>query len=531
MVAALAVAAYFLPIYVMALVAAVTVILVAWWRPIWVFTALLALLPVHDQLLRIATWQLGWTASRVTLLSLWKEAILVLLFGVLVVQHLTGRRRIRFRAYHFDLWLLALVVLAAAYIIVANTAAIGIFGFRNYLEPLALLFLARLLPYDRRDLQKLLVVLLMVAAAVAAYGIYQAQFIDFPTMISMGYVDEYGNLPFAFKTALQDFEPRPRAISTVTGPNQLAIYLNLFILLCTSALVYLRRGSQKDRTQRAIRTGQGLMSPPAALGLPLLLGLFGVCLLLTFSRGGLLALAVSLLTWAAMLIYDHGIKQSWRELTHRPWLMAALAAIGMLAVAGLILSGFARRVLRGLTGQDPAALGHLSSMDQALNFISDHPLGIGLGMAGPRALRFISEAQVQHTESTYLQFGMETGLVGMALLLVLLLSLMATLWRLRQKNRRTGDRWAQALTEVAFIAWAGALAVFTVTPLMQNFLVASYLWLLAGFAFHLDAYPSARPAQVTTAAGAQARAATPNESLQTIPRTPRQRPAARGSVD
>jgi hypothetical protein len=39
------------------------------------------------------------------------------------------------------------------------------------------------------------------------------------------------------------------------------------------------------------------------------------------------------------------------------------------------------------------------------------------------------------------------------------------------------------------VIWVGALAVFTVTPLMQNFLVASYLWLVAGLAFHLDAYP------------------------------------------
>ena len=30
-----------------------------------------------------------------------------------------------------------------------------------------------------------------------------------------------------------------------------------------------------------------------------------------------------------------------------------------------------------------------------------------------------------------------------------------------------------------------------VTPLMQNFLVAAYLWLVAGLAFHLDAYRGA----------------------------------------
>ena len=44
------------------------------------------------------------------------------------------------------------------------------------------------------------------------------------------------------------------------------------------------------------------------------------------------------------------------------------------------------------------------------------------------------------------------------------------------------------LVEVALVTWLGALAVFAVTPLMQNFLVAAYLWLIAGLAFHVDAY-------------------------------------------
>jgi hypothetical protein len=83
---------------------------------------------------------------------------------------------------------------------------------------------------------------------------------------------------------------------------------------------------------------------------------------------------------------------------------------------------------------------------------------------------------------------MEVGIFGMALLLIVLLSLLATLWRMRTRQHQRGDEAAKLLTEVALVWWAGALAVFIVTPLMQNFLVASYLWLLAGIAFYLDAY-------------------------------------------
>jgi hypothetical protein len=59
---------------------------------------------------------------------------------------------------------------------------------------------------------------------------------------------------------------------------------------------------------------------------------------------------------------------------------------------------------------------------------------------------------------------------------------------MRQRRRLRGDLPAQILTEVALVTWVGALAVFIVTPLIQNFLVASYLWLIAGLAFHLDAF-------------------------------------------
>ena len=125
----------------------------------------------------------------------------------------------------------------------------------------------------------------VIAAGVAAFGIYQALAIDFPTMIRMGYVDDFGNLPFAFKTALADGQPRPRAISTLTGPNQLAMYLNLFILLAGYAALKLGRSPSSSKAER-----RGLWR----IALVGLIALYSVCLLLTYSRGGLLALAVSL---------------------------------------------------------------------------------------------------------------------------------------------------------------------------------------------------------------------------------------------
>lgn len=469
--AVLAVGAYVRPTLALALVVAVGVLAAAWRRPFLVFGAVLAFIPLYDGVVRVVTWQLQWPASWIRLLSLWKETAIVLLFAVILVQHVAGKRRLRWRLYPVDLWLAAVLLLAVAYVPIAARPGIGLFGLRNYLAPLALFYLARLLPYSRRELAGLLAVLALIAAGVAAFGIYQARFIDFPTMVAMGYVDETGNLPFAFKTALRDGVPIPRAISTATGPNQLAIYLNVFIVLSVYGILRWRQW------------GSRLL----LAGLALILGL---CLLFTYSRGGLLALIVSLLATTAIIVSERGLRRSWRELRQNRLLMAGLLCVIVLATIGVAASGFATRVVRGLTGRDPAADAHAVSMQYSLGFIAQHPLGIGMGMVGERALRFLGEADIQHTESTYLQFAMETGLLGLILLFALLTALLAALWRIRASLPARGDPggWGQTLVEVAFVLWLGAMAVFIVTPLLQNLLAAGYLWAIAGMAFHLDAY-------------------------------------------
>lgn len=468
--------AYYQPLLTAAGVVVVVGLVVAWVRPFWLFGALLALIPLYDGMLRVVTWQWHWPDLWIRLFSLWKEGVVLLLFAVLVWQHLTGRRRIQVRLYRFDLWLLAVLVLSLAYIPVATRLGIGVYGLRNYLLPLSLFFLARLLTYSRRELVFMLMVWTAVAAGVAAFGIYQARFIDFTTMVRMGYVDETGALPFAFKTALRDGFPIPRAISTATGPNQLAIYLNFFILLCLMGMVHWRQ-------------------PLRRLVLGALVALFGACLLLTFSRGGFLALMASLAAWAAIVVAERGVRRTLTELARNRLLLIGLVVAVTLVGVGVIASGFATRVVRGLTGRDPAADAHVSSMAYSVDFIGQHPMGIGMGMAGERALKFSGEAPIQHTESSYFQFGMETGLFGLLLLLAALTALMAALWRIRRRLRGLGDLVGVTVAELAFIYWFGALADFVVTPLLQNLLAAGYLWMIAGVAFHLDALSSAENAR------------------------------------
>ncbi len=470
---ALALFAYAQPATAMVIVPAViagAVALVVTWRwPLVPLGLMLAFIPLYDGIVRYLTHVLEAPGTWLQLLSLWKEGGLALLFGVVLIQHWTGRRRIAWRLYTFDLWLAALLLLSLFYIAIAARPGIGIYGLRNYLVPLAFFFLARLMVTSRRDLTRLLALLLAVGAGVAAFGIYQARALDFPAMIALGYVDETGTVPYAFRTALRDGFPIPRAVSTTTGPNQFAVYLNLLILVCLFGMVYGRKTAQ-----RVVLGG--------------LAALYVATLLLTLSRGGLLMLMVSLVAWAVLLVEHHGVRRTWQELTHNRLLLAGLVALVVLGVAGVVASGFATRVVRGLTGRDPSADAHQSSMEYSLGFLAENPLGIGMGMVGERALQFAAEANVEHTESTFFQIGMEVGLFGMGLLLVALLSLLLTFWRMRSRRNARNDTWGRAVTELALVLWVGAMADFIFTPLLQNLLAAGYLWWVAGVAFNQDAY-------------------------------------------
>lgn len=447
----------------------------AWRWPLALLGLLLVFIPLYDGIVRYLTHVLEWPGAWLQGLSLWKEGGLLLLAAVVLVQHLTGRRRIVWRWYSFDLWLAALLLLSLLYVAVAARPGIGVYGLRNYLVPLAFFFLARAIPTSRRALGRLFVILLAVGAGVAAFGIYQARALDFPAMIALGYVDETGTIPYAFRTALRDGFPIPRAVSTTTGPNQFALYLSFLLMVALFGIVHVRRTVQRAAL--------------AALAV-----LYLVTLFLTLSRGGMLAFGVSLLAWGFLLVEHHGVQRTWRELTQNRLLLAALIGLVVLGAVGVAESGFATRVVRGLTGRDPAADAHQSSMAYSITFIAENPLGIGMGMVGERALQFANEAHVEHTESTFLQTAMELGVFGLGLLLATLVSLLLVFWRMRGRMSARGDEWGRAAAELALVLWIGAMADFVFTPLLQNLLAAGYLWWVAGVALNQDAYATTEDA-------------------------------------
>jgi O-antigen ligase len=116
------------------------------------------------------------------------------------------------------------------------------------------------------------------------------------------------------------------------------------------------------------------------------------------------------------------------------WKLSLLAPLVAMTIAAVILSGPVRAMSTNLTfyvfhGQfvdgrtNGSDSNRLQNAQYGLEKFQDQPLGYGLGTAGPASK---NTAQPVITENSYLQIGIETGVIGLLLFgLTLLLTMIA----------------------------------------------------------------------------------------------------------
>jgi len=147
----------------------------------------------------------------------------------------------------------------------------------------------------------------------------------------------------------------------------------------------------------------------------LLLPLVSVAVILTFVRSAVLAAAVIVVFAAA------------RSGRGRVRFAMVLAPAVVLLIAVAYSSGFVTRV----TGPDESNSFHASGFEKGVRTLSTDPMGRGLGSAAGIGDRFEAQNKLT-TESAYFQVGTETGVVGMALFVVLTVLLLRKLgWAAR----------------------------------------------------------------------------------------------------
>lgn len=244
------------------------------------------------------------------------------------------------------------------------------------------------------DLRPLVLVLLGAGAVTALLGI---GFWLLPDSLAESILRQLSVIGYPSSGIIQYIEQNPelpeRAIGTAANPNSLGGFLVMIAAL--AAPQALTRQPIVGKQWHAVTV----------------LGLLGICLILTFSRGSMFAFAVALAFIAAL---------RYRKLL---WVMIGA---GLLVLILPWTQFYVQRVIEGLQGADLATQMRFGEYRDALTLIGRYPL-LGVGFAGtPDVDIYLGVANV------YLTIASSMGLLGLASFLLLMAAIFLYAWRAAQ---------------------------------------------------------------------------------------------------
>ncbi len=203
-----------------------------------------------------------------------------------------------------------------------------------------------------------------------------------------------------------------------------------------------------------------------------LTGALLVVTLLTFSRGGIVALAVSVTVWLLLEIIPRISVEGFSRRSAP--LVAVLVGVVTVALAGVLL-------ISQNPGRVTGDAKRLDLWNSAVEMIRDYPaLGVGTGMFG-RGLRMyrdpaVVDDRLSTAHNIYLNTAAEIGVVGVVACAVLALMLLR-LWLWQWRNAPTSE--ARRRLVAVYAALAGVAAQSFFDNFMMTSLVSLFLVLLA----------------------------------------------------
>ncbi len=426
----------------------------------WLTLLLVCLLPFHALLVTVLTKAVaGPGHAPLTVIALWKEALLAVIvllafFEIFLREFRSQDQETLWSLDLLDGLLIVAVVFACVIsfdpVTVAKGGGLGgllhstftladkrfLLGLKYDFLPLIALFFLRRVPWSDAFLRRALFLLIIIGTIIALYGI-ATFFLPDSFFVMLGYSDVHSlYFPHASLAAFQQIEASNvrRIQSVLSGPNQLGLWL----LLPFAALLW--------RGGRAVRgTAERVSARSRVLWFLSLLILLSA-LTLTFSRTAwIAAISIVLVVTLHVLLPAAGTPKRRRTLIVLTGCTAAMVIVCGVAFSRLAPTIFIRNA---------SLAGHLEKPLQAIELMRQHPLGMGLGTAGPASnalsdtcvflpqgsdynwARSIPDLCVfvggtrRHpagrscdcpvlTENWYLQFGVELGVFGLAFSLAL----------------------------------------------------------------------------------------------------------------
>jgi hypothetical protein len=281
------------------------------------------------------------------------------------------------------------------------------------------------------------------AAIVSVFGILQFLVLPNNFLVHLG----YGPHTIDPVETINHNNNYIRVMSTLRGANPLGAYL--IIPISMLSVLLLRKRIERRQL--------------------VLLALALICLLFTFSRSAWLGAIISLGVIAALSLKTHRSRQ------------VALAIAGAAALVILLtlaafqhntrFENFVFHTQHNSSVKTTSDQGHISALTSGVKDIYHDPLGKGPGTAGPASV-YNGNCPVRISENYFLQIGQETGILGLAVFLLINAGVGYLLWI------RRGDPLAFSL----FAAFVGLTFVNLLSHAWTDDTLAYIWWGLAGIA-------------------------------------------------
>lgn len=377
---------------------------------------LIVLLPFHALLVTVLTKAItGPGHAPMSALAVWKEGLLGLVLMIAVMEIVQKKNYKKIDV--LDVLILCLLGLSLIVSFLTHGSLKSfVLGFRYDFIPLITFLILRRVPWSEKFKKSAMNLLLIVGSIIAAYGLLTLILPDSFFRL-LGYSDLHSlYVPGGPIAAFQNIggSALRRMQSTFSGPNQMGLWM-----LVSLGVGVVRLKTQDSGTRKII-----LVSCVLCL----------IAILLSFSRAA----------WIGAVVI--GVT-GFRLQASGKWKILLPVACGLCLVAFLF---FPNIILRAASSRD-----HLAKPLEAIHIMIQHPLGLGLGTAGPASNRtsdacvsleegadaswatahpqlcvFVGDEQVQPIDRTcncpllpenaYLQIGVELGWIGMILFIMLI---------------------------------------------------------------------------------------------------------------
>ncbi|MBX4197604.1 O-antigen ligase family protein, partial [Candidatus Saccharibacteria bacterium] len=407
--------------------------------------AILILLPFHAFL---TVW-LSSGLDHYTLLRLWKE-FLLLPIALGALYFLVVERPLLKKIW--SLWLSKLIVAYSLLLLACGFVALELndvtakamwYGLlvdlRFLVFFLAVMVLAAKSGWLHRAWQKLL---LAPAVLVAAFAILQYLVLPYDFLKHFGYSQ---STIFPYETINHNLE-HIRVASTLRGANPLGAYL-LVPIAVIAALIFKEKRERRDKL--------------------ILAGGFLLALFFSFSRSAWIGAGLALLTSAWLAFKSTRIRRN------IVWILSAglvIAAVLTLALRNNL--GFENAVFHTDRNSKIAVSsneGHSAAAKAAIKDVAHHPLGSGVGTAGPQS---VYNHRARIAENYYLQIAQEAGVLGVFLFVAICVALGKLLF----------DKRADPLALALFASLIGLSFVNLLSHAWSDDTLAYAFWGLAAIA-------------------------------------------------